>query len=115
MVAVVGAVCVFYPSGKTRRFIIQKDTAIGYGRLSVRVLSGFNIYICLFHDGNICPPIPGRYSHLFRKLVDTITSAASVAADDNYRFIYSLARIGDDLQDVFFIFSIQFLFVYFAC
>ena len=33
-----------------------------------------------------------------------INSAASVAADDNYRFIYSLARIGDDLQDVFFIF-----------
>ena len=115
MVAIVGAVSVFYPLGKTRCFIIQKDTAIGYGRLSVRVLSGFNIYVGLFHDGNICPPIPGRYSHLFGKFVDTINSTTSVAADDNYRFIYSLTRIGDDLQDIFFIFPIQFLFVYFSC
>ena len=115
MVAIVGAVCVFYPSGKTRRFIIQKDTAIGYGRLSVRVLSGFNIYICLFHDGNICPPIPGRYSHLFRKLVDTINSAASVAADDNHCFIYSFTGISDNLQDIFLIFPFQLFFIYFVC
>ena len=60
-------------------------------------------------------PIPGRYSHLFGKFVDTINSTASVATDDNYRFIYPFTRIGDDLQDIFFIFPIQYLFVYFSC
>ncbi len=104
----------FHPSGEAWRFIVQEDTPIGYGRFSVRILPRFDIHILLFLDRNICPPIPGGYSHLFGEFIDTVDSTASVTADDNHCFFHSLAWIGDDLQDVFFVFSTQFLRVDFA-
>lgn len=99
----------FHPSGEAWRFIVQEDTPIGYGRFSVRILPRFDIHILLFLDRNICPPIPGGYSYLFGEFIDTVDSTASVTADDNHCFFHSLAWIGDDLQDVFFVFSTQFL------
>ena len=79
MIAIIGSICVFHPSGETWGLIVQEQATVAYSRLSVSICSFANKYLVVFCSRHVGPPIPWRHAQLARELIDTINSTTSVA------------------------------------
>ena len=52
------------PSRKCRSLVIDKDTPVSDGWFSITVPARQDIQCLFLRDRDICPPVPGRYTHL---------------------------------------------------
>jgi hypothetical protein len=59
VVAVVRNEGVLYPRGQTRCLVVQKQTTVTHGGLTVGVFSFYYIEVAVFLYGHISPLVPG--------------------------------------------------------
>src|SRR5690606_24501920 len=93
------------PTGKGRRFIIDKNTAVLYFRRSFCMLSSKDIEVFLMLYRHICPPVPGRNANLLREIIDTKNTAPLIAAHNNQSTIYAFHGLFYYLDEMGFPFS----------
>ena len=83
VVAIVGAVGVAYPRSETGSLVVKKNATIANGRFAIGIYALVDKNGVVALHGHICPVAPGRHTHLFRQLIDTIDGATAVAASDD--------------------------------
>src|SRR5690606_38207829 len=112
VVTVPGSVRIEYPSGQTRRFVIQEYTSVFHCRFSRRVTASGNGQILLEDYRDIRPVVPRRHAYLLGQFVYTVYRPPFVAAGNHQRFFHSRQWIVDYRHQVFFVFVFQFSTVY---
>ena len=116
--AVIGAEGVLHPSGQAGCLVVQEDATIGHRRLTVGIDTGTDADSLAGRYRHVGPPVPGRYTHLARQLVDAVDGTALVAAGNEQHVAFDSLKGcvegGDDvfLAGAFQLFLVQLLGFY---